>query len=233
MTGTDVLDTRDDPYAQHGRQAGGEGQYLSFKNGEFLYGQNSEELPIGTQLVANMPGLRWGWRCWRDSQVVEDLTEPVAEMRPTERRSNLGDNDPAAWERDNTGKPRDPWALTYILELADQAGEKYLYSTTSKGGIGAVRRMCEEYAREYRQRPDEMPIIELGRDFYNHPQYGKTYFPVFTIVGWTDADDPQIAAPAPSVEGQRVANPTQAARAAAAAPSTTTKSPSSRHTPRF
>jgi hypothetical protein len=34
-----------------------------------------------------------------------------------------------------------------------------------------------------------VPIIELGRDYYTHPSYGKTYFPVFTIVGWTEEDN--------------------------------------------
>ena len=37
-----------------------------------------------------------------------------------------------------------------------------------------------------------LPIITLGRDSYVHPEYGKTYVPVFEIVGWTDADNPSV-----------------------------------------
>jgi hypothetical protein len=31
-----------------------------------------------------------------------------------------------------------------------------------------------------------VPVLELGSGFYMHDQYGKTYFPIFTIVDWAD-----------------------------------------------
>lgn len=190
-TRREIVSTGSDPFAAYGAKVGKTGQYLSFKNGEFLYGQTNEELPLDSRLIANMPGLRIGWRRWFDGQVTDDLTELLVDQVPMRPRTELGDNDPALWERDDTGKPRDPWQLTNVLELSD-GEETYIYSTGSKGGIGAIGRLCTAYARERRQRPDMLPIIKLGRDFYNHAQYGKTYFPVFEIVGWTDAEDPSL-----------------------------------------
>lgn len=190
-TGTDVLDTRNDPYASYGAKVGTTGQFLSFKSGEFLFGHDATELPIGTRLVANMPALRVGWRRWFGAEVTEDLTEPLVSAGPMQRRDTLGDLDESKWETDDRGDPRDPWQLTNILELSD-GEETYIYSTGSKGGIGAIGRLCKEYGKEYRLRPGMLPIIELGRDFYNHKKFGKTYFPEFKIVGWADENNPSL-----------------------------------------
>lgn len=216
----DLMSTRNDPYAAHGARASQEGQFLSFSKGEYVYGQNKDELPIGTRLVANMPGLRIGWRFWSGGKVVNDRTELVSDGRPEERRADLGDLDTATWERDNEGVPRDPWVLTNILELADpEKGLAFLYSTTSSGGRRAVGRLCTEYAREYRMRDGMLPIIELGRDSYMHKnrEYGKIYNPVLKIIGWTDESDPKVSDAGGQVAGQRAADPTFA-RLGVAAP---------------
>lgn len=194
----EVLDPRSDPYASYGAKVGATGQYLSFDSGEFQYGQNKAELKLGSRLVANMPGLRVGWRRWYGGQVTDDLTELLAECRPMQRRNDLGDEDVALWEKPKatpnnpTPAPRDPWQITNILELMGEDGETYIFSTGSKGGIGAIGRLCTAYGKERRMRPGMLPIIELGRDSYMHKEYGKTYFPVFTIVGWTDEDAPSV-----------------------------------------
>jgi hypothetical protein len=174
-----------DPYVAYGLKAGtAGGQYLSFKNGEFLYGQNASVLPLGTRLAANMAGLRVGWRKWRGGSLEDDLTVPLAERRPIEARNALGDNDRSLWDRGPDGKERDPWQFTNILELADSDGQNFIYSTGSKGGINAITQLCAEYGRLYRQKPGMTPIITLGNDFYIHPEYGKTYVPRFEIVNW-------------------------------------------------
>lgn len=229
-TGRGIAPTGIDPYAAYGAQAQ-DGMFLSFSRvGEFEAGQDKEQIAFGTRLVANMPGLKQGWRYWRDGQVVDDLTAPLGTPHP--RRNELGDTDQAMWERDKEGKPRDPWVMTDILEMSD--GEtNYIFSATSKGGRGAIQRLCGEYAKGRRARPDMLPIIKLGRDSYVHKEYGKTYFPVFAIVGWTDEENPSVdgedEAALPIEEppqGQRAANPTQEA-ADSTPPTSMTRSPSS------
>lgn len=225
----DLVDNRNDPYTAYGSKVGTTGQYLSFKAGEFLSGQNAEELPIGSKLVANMPGLRMGWRRWFSGSVSDDLTELLSESPTLQKRSELGDMDQAKWEKDDRGESRDPWQLTNILELSD-GQQTYIFSTGSKGGINAIGRLCRDYGKERRQRPGMLPIIELSRDSYMHPQYKKVYTPDFKIVGWTDADNPSLSgggsqgegthpldpnfangSGAIPVSGQRAANPTQGA----------------------
>ena len=185
-----------DPYAAYARknQRGAGAHYLSFKNGEFLYGQSNTELPLGTQLLANMEGLRVGWRRWYNSQLTDDMTEPLIDRPRIPSREQLGDNDPSMWERDRDGRPRDPWVQTNVLDFIDANGDKYIFATSSKGGLGAIAELCEAYSTGRRQHPEATPVVEIGKDFYDHATYGKTYFPVFKVVGWR--------APAELVPGQ-------------------------------
>jgi hypothetical protein len=196
-----------DPYAAYGAKVGVSGVFLSFKAGEYLYGQDDKELPNGTRLAANMAGLRIGWRRWFASTVTDDLTELLADCPHIAQRNTLGDDDPAKWETDTKGEPRDPWQLTNVLELIDGEGQQYIFSTASKGGIGAIGRLCKQYGKEYRQRPGMVPIVELGKDFYIHKEHGKTYFPMLTIVDWTDENALTIEEAA---EEERVAPPSKA-----------------------
>ena len=188
-TRREIVTTGGDPFAAYGAQMQ-DGTFLSFSRvGEFEAGQDKEQVPFGTRLVANMPGLRQGWRCWIGGRVVDDRTDFLGAPQP--RRNELGDLDQAMWERDKEGKPRDPWVLTDILEMSN--GEtNYIFSATSRGGRGAIQRLCAAYAKERRMRPDMLPIITLGRDSYIHKEFGKTYFPVFEIVGWTNAENPSV-----------------------------------------
>jgi hypothetical protein len=186
MNSTAVAIPGGDPFSSYGAKVGVQGNFLTFKNGEFLYGQNAKELPIGTKLAANMQGLRIGWRRWSGGKPTDDLTVPLVEGGRHKRRDELGDNDPQLWDIGNDGKPLDPWQMTNILEMRDGEGEVYIYSTGSKGGVNAIGRLCKAYGELYRQKPGQVPIVELGKDYYNHPEYKRIYVPDFKIVGWAD-----------------------------------------------
>lgn len=238
--------TGSDPFTSYAAKVTQQtGQFLTFKNGEYLYGQDAAELPLGTKLAANVAGLMIGWRRWFGGKVTDDLLDLLTEQKPLPTRSALGDNDPAMWEKDDrSGAPRDPWMFTNSLTLVDNEGETYIYSTGSKGGLNAIGQLCKAYGQEYRQRSGMVPIVELANDFYIHATYGKTYVPVFNLVGWTDEGAIEMGAtdesgpaelPAPAPKGQRAANPMPRAAAAAPPPpaqrTSTTTSPS--RAPRF
>jgi len=200
---SDLVPAGSDPYSAYAAKVvQQEGTFLTFKNGEFLHGKEGESLKLGTRLIANVAEIRVGWRRWFAAKVTDDQMVPLSTQTPIARRDHLGDLDESLWELDDRGKPRDPWIFTNTLELATDDGEIYIYSTGSKGGLNAVGKLCKAFGLEYRQRPGMVPIVELGNDFYMHATYGKTYFPVFTLVGWTNAEDPstapQAAIPAPN-----------------------------------
>jgi len=219
-----------DPFATYGAKAAARGaQFLSFKNGEWLFGINDTTLPLGTRLAANMNGLKVGWRKWFGGQVAEDRLSLLIEQLPEEPRSSLGDLDQQMWELMD-GRPRDPWQQTNQLELVELgSGTTYLYSTSSKGGIGAIQELCNAFGLQRRQYPpDYTPIVELGNDFYTHSTYGKTYVPTLGIVGWLDASGNEISddeEPSPAQPAQVEAPP------AKPAPTMTRAQP--KNTPKF
>lgn len=177
-----------DPYAAYGQEAAsGSGDFLKFSKGEWLKGQNDDEVALGTRLAANMAELSIGWIRWEDKKPVERRMGLLAQGYVPEKRPELGFTDQAAWERDKDDKPVDPWSFTNELPMADPGtGEQMTISVSSKGGIGAIGNLCKAYGKEYRQRDGQVPIIELGRDSYKHKEYGKTYVPVLGIVDWVE-----------------------------------------------
>lgn len=176
-----------DPYAAYGQEAASGGTFLKFAKVEWQKGQNSEEVPLGTKLVANMAELSIGWIRWSEGAPAERRFGLLAQGYKPEPRDALGHADQAEWETDKEGKPLDPWNFTNELPMADpETGEQLTLLVSSKGGIGAMGNLCKAYGREYKQRDGQVPIIELGRNSYIHKEYGKTYVPVLTIVGWME-----------------------------------------------
>lgn len=176
-----------DPYAAYGQEAAQGANFLKFSKGEWLLGQNDEEIALGRRLVGNMGELSIGWIRWSDGKPAERRLGLLGQGYRPEARDSLGFTDQTSWETDKEGKPLDPWNFTNELPMADpETGEQMTLSVSSKGGIGAMGNLCKAYGREYRERDGQVPIIELGRDSYKHSEYGKTYVPVLTIVGWME-----------------------------------------------
>ena len=141
-------------------------------------------MELGTKLVANMAELEVGWIRWVDKKPAEQKMHLLTEgVRYT--RDQLGYDDETEWEVDKDNKPQDPWQETNTLPMASLDGEEaYMFNASSYGGRGAIAKLCKQYGSEYRQHPGEFPVIELDRDSYKHDDYGKIWFPVFTIVDW-------------------------------------------------
>jgi hypothetical protein len=177
------------PYAEYSNEisnrSGIIGQLLRFtKHGEYKAGQDQETVPEGTRMLAHLPSMRRGWVCWKDQQPVQQIMGLVAEGFKPPLREELGDLDEAEWEEQN-GKPKDPWQKTNHLIMADSDGELFTFTTSSKGGLSAVAELLDAYAKRYRMKPDEIPVIELLARSYIHKDYGETFAPKLKVVGWT------------------------------------------------
>jgi len=200
MTSTAVIPTQPagvpsypagyDPYAAYGEQASATKVYITFKNGEYLFGTDQEEIPEGSRFIANMAGLRIGWKHWSDKRVTDERMGPLAEGYRPPARHELDDFDQSKWELDDKRQPRDPWQQTNELVLRGlETGDEFVFATSGKGGIGAIGELCKVYGRLYRQKPGMAPVIELSSDHYNHKTFGKTYFPVLKLVDWIREPD--------------------------------------------
>jgi hypothetical protein len=163
------------------------GKLLKHSKGEYLAGEDAEVLPLGTKMVVAMDLLTIGYVRWSGGKPAEHRMVMVADGAQPPRRVDLGDADPACWEeRDASGAPRDPWQLTQYLPMIDESGELFTFSTSARGGIGAIATLARNYARSRAAHPGQFPVIELQVDAYSHSNssYGRIKVPVFKFVGW-------------------------------------------------
>jgi hypothetical protein len=163
------------------------GKLLKFNKGDYLAGQGSEEIMIGTEMVAVMDYLMVGWIKWVDNAPAEHIMGRVVDGYVPPRRAELGDNDQSMWEADDRGDVRDPWQLSNYLVMVGQ-DDTFTFTTSSKGGIGAVGELCKIYGRHMREKPNEYPRIKLEVGSYMHSdkQFGRIKFPSFKVIGWAD-----------------------------------------------
>ena len=162
------------------------GRLLKFNKGDWLAGQEQDDIPSGTKFIVHMDTLSVGWTKWAGDRPERTVSGLVIEGYVAPRRADLGDLDEALWELSDDGRPRDPWVLgnQVVLRSVDDPADLYTLVFSSKGGIGAIGELCKAYGKESRIRPDEFPVIELATSFYNHSSYGRIKTPILTIVGW-------------------------------------------------
>ncbi len=177
--------TDDDPYSAYGRAVASDTPFLKFIKGEFRYGVDDEVLPIETRLVPNMADLKAGYLKWKNGQPADEVMVRIAEGKPIPQREDLGDEDQSAWETDPNGTSLDPWQEVNTLPMKDPKTEQeFVFTTGSRGGIGAIGKLSIAYGRQRHKQGDKLPIIKIGSDSYRHKTYGEVPFPTFKIVGW-------------------------------------------------
>ncbi len=162
------------------------GTLLKFSKGDYLAGEEGTPVASGTKFTANLDELLVGWVKWRDGKPAEHIMKRVADGAVLPKRDELGDNDQSTWEADSAGKPRDPWQFINYLPLTDEQGELFTFTTSSRGGLGAVGDLARRYALHRRRHPDVHPVIAFDVDSYLHKDktIGRVKVPKFTPMGW-------------------------------------------------
>ena len=180
-----------DPYASYGAAAAAGGTpFLKFDRGTFKFGLDDDELPLGTRLVANMPEAQIGWIKWLGGEVVQEAMVCLAEGFRPAYRDDLGDMDESLWEKNPQGNPIDPWSFTNTVPFKDPAtGAEYVFTTSSKGGVRAIGKLCMAYGSERLKNARKLPVVEIGSSSYRHKVYGEVHFPTFSIVEGRSEDE--------------------------------------------
>lgn len=188
------------------------------KFGEYRAGQDDQEIPRGTALVAYMSTLAVGYVRWEDARPAEIIMGPVGEGFVPPRREELGYTDQSKWETFDDGRAKDPWALSNSLVLLDlESNEFYTFNSSSKGGLSAIGELSKIYGKHIRQKPEEFPTIELDVGSYQHSNraFGEIRFPVFKVTGWI------AASKLPPIDGMASNEPAVAPAAIAPPPTAT------------
>ncbi len=200
-TETQVPATQGDPYTAYGRAVGTDTPFLKFIKGQFKYGVDDEVLPLRTRLVPHMSELRAGFIKWKDGAPEDEVMVRIAEGKPIPQREDLGDDDRNAWETDPNGMPLDPWKEVNTLPMKDpETGQEFIFTTGSRGGIGAIGKLATKYGRQRDKQAGKLPVIEIGSDSYFHKKRSiNVDFPTLKIVGW-EAEADLIAGETSSVD---------------------------------
>jgi len=171
------------------------GRLLKFSKGEYLAGQDNEEIEAGTRLTVNMDTFMVGWIKWVNNRPEQQIMGLIKDGYQPPKRSELDSTDPSGWEVDDKGEPRDPWQFSnYVImkPVGDQyvESEAYTFAISSYGGMSALAALSKEYGGEVRQNPGVYPIVELEVRTYEHPnkKFGRIKNPLFNIVGWEDKE---------------------------------------------
>jgi hypothetical protein len=136
-----------------------------------------------------MDSLLVGFIKWQDNRPADHRMGLVIENFQPPKRQELGDLDKEEWETDDGGEPRDPWQFSNYLVMADpESREVFTFTTSSRGGLGAIGELCKVFGKQMRQQPDKIPVVELDVGSYQHREksYGRIKYPIFKIAGWAD-----------------------------------------------
>jgi hypothetical protein len=164
------------------------GKLLRFSKGDWLADEDDEVIKEGTRLIANLDDALIGWQKWEDKKPVDPRLVPLTASWKMEVRRELGDNDESLWEKDPSGKSRDPWQRVIYVPMADEGGNAYTFTSGSQGGIRSIGKLARAVVQGRKTYPDELPIVALTTDVYDHREYGRIKKPVFTIVAWSPRD---------------------------------------------
>ena len=169
------------------------GNYLKFNgnDGRWSFGQDDEDLPEGSRVVVDMESLAFGWICWVESSVEEEVLVAVLDGKPPQEHE-LTDYGPY----DDDDGWREAASLSMVLESygdddQDEAvGSQLLWKTSTGGQVRQIRKLSGAFGRVFSQHPGEFPIVELGEESYapRNKKHGKKKFsPLLKIVGWMTA----------------------------------------------
>jgi hypothetical protein len=97
---------------------------------------------------------------------------------------------------------QEQWAVNLKCLGGADAGVEVVFKATTDGGIKAVVLMVDlirDRINSGQHNGKIVPIVLLGKDSYQHSQYGRVWYPVLNIVDWMSLDGPAPAsAPTPT-----------------------------------
>ena len=183
-----------DPWLEVAAETGSDmGQLLKFVKGKWKI--DEDEIPQGTEYVAHIDQLARGWAKFEDGELVDLKIKRIADGE-LPARETLGDLDPTKWkEKDETGKPKDPWSRQWYLPLVSvDLGEICTFVTHTNGGDRVIGNLCRIFSNN---RQHGLPIIELKARSYKHRKYGDVDVPIFGLAGWHRSGQSKMTATPP------------------------------------
>jgi hypothetical protein len=185
--------------ARNAGQASFFGKMMRFRKGDWVRGQDKEQVPDRSRWIAIMSEARHGWITWTTVTTEDGDTKRVpvhvigkiSEGYEPPPRESLGDMDKTQWRIGLNGKLEDPWKKVAYLPLLSLDGETVMtFTTDTPTGLPRFWRLIDKYQWLGRGHVGQDPVIELRASGYEDRRYGWVDTPDFSIVDWVDRPDP-------------------------------------------
>jgi len=172
------------------------------KSGSWVFGQNDDDVQIGSEWAINPMQIGHGWCCWSNNPGNAKNTLLGEQM------VNVLDHKPMLPDPVPGGEWKEQRVCDLMCLNGDDEGTEVVYKTNSLGGLRAFDGLLAAITAQIDNNPDYLvAIVQLKVDSYDHQKYGQTFIPILDVVGWAD------------MEGNRA--PKAGKRAAVAAPAAT------------
>lgn len=169
---------------------------LQEKDG-WVFGQEDNALPLGTEIVFNTLAIKHGYVCWTDrkgekNELLEERMWGITQAAtPVHEMPVLHDpktEQPCQWKQ--------AFSADAKVLAGKHKGTEVVYKPSSMGGAQAMGALMDAIMEKFDSYPDGfegtmyvLPIVELRqKDPYSNKSGGKTYPPHFEIVGWMDLE---------------------------------------------
>lgn len=192
------------PFAAAGAGAGSS-VYIKFKgaSGDFLAGQDEEEIERGTKLAADIENSRWSWAFWWEGEVLETKETMIVEdpmgfenepdYLPEGYDGDMSLEEIRAEQADRSNTFMDGWSCQAVLGLREIGGEGTEYTLKLNQGVSlnAFRTLLKSFGQQFRFKVGLVPIVELDARAYvsKNKKVGKRYSPILKIVDWKSEED--------------------------------------------
>lgn len=199
-----------DPFAQAGSSATGQLTYIKFKgaSGEYLAGQDEDEIDHGTEFAADMMNAKWIWSFWWDGKVLETseallieapkFNEQMPDYLPDDDDIDMTLDEIKKMQKDDPANFRDGWSVqaSFNLRPIDGSDEEYAMRLGGMVSLNAFAALCKAFGRRYKLEAGKLPIIELSTNKYKSKVkgVGTRHAPVLKIVRWLAEADLMAAA---------------------------------------
>jgi hypothetical protein len=159
-------------------------------NGTWLFGQRRTIPEDGSLWAVNPTTFKWGYICFgANNKVLDERLVSVSLPKP-----NLA-------ELPDTGAPwQEEWAVNLKCTSGADAGVEVAFKISTVGGTQVIAGLIEAVRDRLNGGQHDgkvVPIVHLSKDSYPHPQYGRVWYPLLTIVDWMPLSGP-APAPAPT-----------------------------------
>ena len=169
-------------------------------DGTYLIGQKRMVPESGSRWAANVRTFQWGYVAFgaANKKLGEHMV-PVSKPLPdVTQLPDLG----AKWQ--------EQWSVNMKCIDGTDAGTEVTFKASTDGGTKAIVSLFDAVKNRLESGQHDgnvVPIFLLDKNSYQHPEFGRVWFPVLTIVDFMPLDGPAPApkptAPSPEQQPRR------------------------------